>query len=350
MKFTFVSLTLSLFFSSVVFSQEQELREDKQETPKIVLDDILLYDGDLSKERFYAPWIRQDHVYGKIDYTYAVNCGHLKVALAKHVDWGWATLEGHESYSCFATVVGFDFTNSGLLVLVDLAKQLKKKSDQRHEFYPVARYLARLTGNATDFFSEVRSKKKGGTKLANLGEVMNYLSRSINGVGQERFMDGMLKIERKGQMKWDPHNIGFEFPTDRQKFDRRFLLTEDDIVLNLISGSEDHKRYSKPEPVFAALKDTMRILSEGYKTLQQSSEENVKDDFKDFIVENAGVISRDLKNAIKLTRRKSYHPMELIHFVNQISDLIEACDDILESKLGSNPDFITILNNQSENN
>ncbi len=344
MKFLCTALTLNLVLSATAFSQQSEPISDKKEKPKIVLDDVLLYDGDLSKERFHAPWIRQDTQGQYVDDTDAVNCGHLKVASTK--EYRSSSLLDSKSYYCYITIVGFDFSNRGLLVLVDLAKNIRGNGAK---YPPVARYLARFYGTPIDFFSEVLTKQTDGSKLANLAAAMNHLSRSIKSVGQDRYIDGSLLIERKGKMKWDPHGVDFIFPNNLRDPDRTFFLTSNEFIeINLVGSATDRKKFPKPEAVFAAMKETMNILSEGYATLQQASDERVKDDFKNFIAENAEVISRDLKKAIELMRRKPYHPMELIHFVNQISALIKACDDILESKVGSNPDFITILNSQEK--
>jgi len=328
---------------------------DEPKKEKVVLDRVILYDG--VQTAMPAPWIRVETRGEYVYLTDAISCGQLKVQ-ASHISNAY-TLHDHGSYSCAYTIAGLDLEAKSLLVLVDLQKNVITARpaviDTRgylvaqpsvRDSYPVARYLAAMSGTATDFFEGVTSDKtkKVKSSLDSLADVMTHLSRTRENVGQSRYVDGKLVLKHKGPMKFDPHARGLKSPTKEREPDKIFSVSEKDFSIDLLGHAEDVNGHPKPTAVYEALTKTMELLWDGYEELESASDDDAKAYFKKLIAENAQTISSELQAAIKLMREKNYHPLELVHFVNHLGDLVASIDRILQSKEGTDPGFFETLN------
>jgi len=299
---------------------------------KAFVDKVMMYDGKVDSVHF--PWVLN---VGRP--TSVLHCAHLQII---RLDNGYGQNNENQlfMYNCRYSVIGIDFANKALLAFIDMHKYDHTARGLEGGF-PVSRYLVSITGKPVDYFEGLEATPAGkGSSLQSLAEVMTTLSRTKEGLGQNRFIDGEISLTPRGKPKYDPLYHGLEsLPNRKLDFGGGGAHT-----YKLQGTAAQNKQYPVPTEVYDALSKTMDILWEGYEDLKAGSGDEVKAAFRERIAKNAETLSGELKTAVELMRKKNYHPLELLWFVNQMGDLIASIDRILESKEGGDPGYVELIN------
>lgn len=334
---------LAIVILTLVFVSPCIQAEQPPATAQPILDKTILFDGKVNGVWF--PWIKNEARYQYVGIR-SLSCAHLSTGSADHPDWAHLKSSEAANLQCVVSVVGLDFATASLLVFIDMVQKFAvtdASGNTKNVWYPIARYPAAISGQTKDFLAGFRPPaSQTPTPLESLGAVMNELARSVEGLGQERFLEGEFTVTPKGSKLMDPEALDLPTPEEQNRY---LQHAEGGAVrFEVQRKSSDVKNYPKPKDVYAALTQTLEILKKGYQGLKASSQEPEKQAFRDLIAKNATVISTELRTAIALMSKQSYHPMEIIHFVNQVSNTIWAIDTILGGAAGSSPEMYQLIN------
>jgi len=310
----------------------------------------IAYDGKYDSQRF--PWIENimapNHIY------MATKCGHLTLTYFSHIKNMWVG-----NTECHFSVIAIDFHKKEFLGFVDL-KVVGR---------PFARYLASISGEPTEFFEDLQTfKPLGDKKLERLARILTRLSRVNTTFTQNRYVDGLLVLKKRGGWKFDPLGFGFSKPNENwesytdgipiinfSKPDKQMGNSlpgmgfgDEFISYKILATSKDINDFVDIKKLDNTIATTLEILWDGYEDLKLNSDEDNKETFRRHIRKNAKTISEELSQLIEQLRKEKFQVMEMVYFLNETSELIAAIDAILLDEVGSDPDFIELIKEKQD--
>lgn len=281
----------------------------------------IAYDGNYHSQRFR--WIRK---YTPDDGFVAdtISCGPLSM-------WHLKLLT--RKAQCHFSVIAIDFHKNEFLGFVDI----------KIDGWPIARYVASMSGKATEFFENFEKVNPlGDKKTERLSRILTRLSRINIDFTQNRYVDGKLDLTVRGKLKFDPLGFGFQFTRGSWNSYPSFNFRDKTKSYDIL-GTSDDLGYQDIKNLDKTIATTLEILWDGYENLKQNSDEDNKDIFREHIRNNAKEIHDELHKLVVQLRKEKFQVIEMIYYLNEMSELIAAIDAILLDEVGSDPDFMTLI-------
>jgi hypothetical protein len=211
----------------------------------------------------------------------------------------------------------------------------------------MARYVAKISGKAYDEYEGINNDfDENDSQMDTLGKLLNRMSRKDLIFKQERYVNGKLNVaSTTSTITLDPKNTGIRFYTLHHRDELTVSL--ESMYKSIEVDERMPQRYTHINDLYEAVSGTVSILKESLNELELNSSDTAKTIFTEKLQdsENLNLIAKELNTLRELISTKPFHTMEIIHFLNEFSQLVNSIDLVLKSEVGTSPGFISTVNN-----
>ena len=281
-----------------------------------------------------VPWLKKVKEFPGSGYK--LICGHLILPET------WVYHERfyeRAKYKCHVGILAFDIVENSLIVFIDAV----------YNGFTMARYPAKIQGKPLEYFEALNNEiYSQDLKLNSLARTINRMSRDDIQFGQLRNLESEnLQVTALSQAcKRDPLNqkprIGIDVPDGNTRPQKIVNMSS---FRRIIFESRDVNPDDYPEvdKLYEKIEHTLEVLEHGYEILKENSDQENREIFHQYLLENAGIIKAELKNLMHELKNGTYNLVEILGFLNDFSALIQAIDDILVLERGSDPGFLVLI-------
>jgi len=248
-----------------------------------------------------------------------------------------------EDRICKLNILQIDLSDSKLIAAIDV---ISNNEETDNKDVVLLRQLVEISGQATDYAGALRAKSLGSGKIDTVGRALTVLLNWGKGLGQRRYEDGTIKVKK---LSTPPlvNPLGNEnltiigAPSNSYNSENRY--SSRGSTFDFEPKFEPGVDHSDKKELYKAIEKTLELLWDAFDGLKLVSDEEAQEAFYGTLMQNKHLIREEFSELIDLIRKNPYHPMEVLHLVNSLTNLIASIDEILKGDAGSLPDFATII-------